>query len=145
MDIRAVALSLCVAFLWATNTVIQKYALNNSLNQKTVIVVGSLTYLICIVFFTIYNYDIIKKDIKKANINFISLIIIGSILGTFVATLLFLNLLEKHKSSLVTTLTYTTPVFVLLLALLFLKEKVTGIQMLGIFVTVIGIMILCQN
>jgi drug/metabolite transporter (DMT)-like permease len=145
MDIRAVALSLFVAFLWATNTVIQKYALNNSLNQKTVIVVGSLTYLLCIVFFTIYNYDIIKKDIKKANLNFISLIIIGSILGTFVATLLFLNLLEKHKSSLVTTLTYTAPVFVLLLALLFLKEKITGIQMLGIFVTVIGIVIIYQN
>jgi len=145
MDIRAVALSLCVAFLWATNTVIQKYALNNSINQKTVIVVGSLTYLICIVFFTIYNYDIIKKDIKKANINFISLIIIGSILGTFVATLIFTSLLHKHNSSLVATIANTAPIFVLLLALLFLNEKITGIQILGILITVIGIVIIYQN
>ena len=145
MDIVAVVLSLFVAFLWASNTVIQKYGMNQSINQKTVLVIGTTIYFICMVFFTIYSYDIIKKDINKENAKTIALIAVGSIFGTFVATILFLNLLEKHKSSLVTTLTYTTPLFVLLLALLFLKEKVTDIQILGIFVTVIGIMILCYE
>jgi drug/metabolite transporter (DMT)-like permease len=71
---------------------------------------------------------------------------IGSFIGTFVATTLFMELLEKHDSSLVSALTYTTPMFVFLLAVVILQEKLDLIKAFGIFITVIGIVIIsCRS
>lgn len=146
MDILVVALSLVVAFLWAVNVVIHKYGLQQSINSKTVAVIAGFVYFICIFGFALYHYKELYIDIQNTNSSTNAIIAIGAVLGLFIGNLLFINLLEKNKSSIVTTIAYTTPLFVLLLALLFLKnETVTGMQMLGIFVTVIGIMILCYE
>jgi drug/metabolite transporter (DMT)-like permease len=145
MDLRAVVLSLFVAFLWALNIIIQKYQINQSINPKTVVVIGAITYATCMLFFFIYHYHIIATDIKKTNINHIALIAFGAIVGTFLGSMLFVHLLEKHNSSLVTALAYTTPVFVLLLAFFILKEKLDRVKILGIFLTVIGIMLICYK
>jgi len=146
MDILAVALSLFVAFLWATNVVIHKYGIDQSINPKTIVVLAGFAYFISIVCFSVYHYKELYIDIQNTNTYTIAIIAIGAFLGLFIGNLLFINLLEKQNSSLVTTIAYTTPLFVLLLALLFLKnEKVTGIQMLGILITVIGIMIICHK
>jgi drug/metabolite transporter (DMT)-like permease len=146
MDILAVVLSLFVAFLWATNVVIHKYGMNQSINPKTIVVLAGFAYFISIVCFAVYHYKELYTDIQNTNTYTIAIIAIGAFLGLFIGNLLFINLLEKQNSSLVTTIAYTTPLFVLLLALLFLKnEKVTGIQMLGILITVIGIMIICHK
>lgn len=145
MDTRAVLLSLFVAFLWAVNTIIHKYGMNQSINQKTIIVIGAFTYFICMLFFTIYHYDIISTDIINTNFKHIVLIAIGSIVGTFIATILFVSLLEKHNSSLVTTIAYTSPIFVFLMALFILKEQVDIIKVLGILLTLIGIVIISYD
>jgi len=142
MDTQALILSLFVAFLWAINTIIYKYGMNQSVNQKTVIVIGAFTYFICMTFFTMYHYDIISNDIQQTNIKHIVLIIIGSIIGTFIASILFIHLLEKHNSSLVTTLAYTTPVFVALMAIFILKEDIDTTKFLGICITIFGVFII---
>lgn len=141
MDAYVILLSLLVAFLWALNTVVYKYCMNQSIDQKTVSVIGAFTYFICMFFFAIYYYDDLCKDIQKTNPNHILMIVIASIIGTFIATILFTYLLQKHNSSVVTTIAYTSPIFVLILALLLLNEKFDYVKLLGIFITIIGISI----
>lgn len=139
---EAVLFSLFVAFLWALNIIINKYSMNQNINQKTVFVLAAFTYFICTFIFAIYHYESISTDIVNSNISIILLIVIGSIIGIFSGNLLFTYLLEKHNSSVVTTLAYTTPLFVLIMSFLLLKEKP---KLLGIFVTVIGVLLISRD
>lgn len=145
MDVQYIFLALFIAFLWAINTIIYKYCMNKSINHKTVLVIGAFTYFVCMCIFTAYHYDEISKDIRKTNTEYILFIGLGAIIGTFIATILFMYLLEKNNSAVLTTLTYTSPIFVLLFAILVLEEKITMIQIIGILITIIGVLMISNG
>lgn len=87
----------------------------------------------------------LQRVIQNTTTSNITIIAVGAVMGLFIGNLLFIHLLEKHNSSLVTTIAYTTPLFVLLLALLVLNEKLDSVKLLGIFITVIGVMMICYK
>jgi drug/metabolite transporter (DMT)-like permease len=145
MNTQAIILSLFVAFLWALNMVINKHSMNNSINQKTVCVIAGLAYFICILFFALYHNKEIYTDIKNTNTANVIFIAAGAVLGLFIGNVLFMHLLEKNNSSLVTTLAYTSPIFVFLMTFFILKENIEPIKIVGIILTIIGIMILCYK
>lgn len=95
--------------------------------------------------FALYHNKLIICDLQTAHSKDILLIIVGSFIGTFVATILFMELLEKHSYSLITALTYTSSMFVFLRAFLILQEELDLLKAYGIFITVIGIVIISYN
>lgn len=139
MEKRALLLALLVSFLWALNTVVNKYCMKHHMDLKTVTVIVASTYFVCMLFFILYHYDELSKDIQKTESKYILLLIIVSIFGTFVSTILFTYLLEQYNSFMITSITYTSPLFVLILGYLFLNEKVDIINIIGIIPAVVGI------
>lgn len=143
MDVVSGVLALLVAILWAGNTVINKYVMDKSIGQKTVIVIGAFTFFTSMLLFAIYNSGEILGDIKKIKSIDIILLIGGAIFGLFFGNILFMYLLEKNNSSVVAALAYTAPVFVFIMSLIILKERIERIKILGIALTVSGVAIIC--
>ena len=73
------------------------------------------------------------------------LIAITVILGGFFANLLYFIILNKHESSVVSALIYSSPVFTLVLAMLFAKEKVSIVGIMGIILITLGVICIAFN
>jgi drug/metabolite transporter (DMT)-like permease len=145
MDGLSCLLATCVAILWAVNTVIYKNAMNKSIGQKTVSVIGVFTFFTCMVCFAIYNRKEILTDIENAKNQDILLIIIGAMLGLFIGNALFMYLLEKNNSSLVAAIAYTSPIFVFIISVIIFRESIEPIKVFGIVLAVTGVSIICYN
>lgn len=145
MNLLLIISGLFIAFLWALNTIIYKYGMTKEINYKTILVIGSFTYFIGMLGFALYHSKFIITDIQSINAKDIMIIVVGSFIGTFVATVLFMELLEKYDSSLVTALTYTTPMFVFIMGYFILDEDIDMLKLYGIFITIIGIILIGYN
>lgn len=70
---------------------------------------------------------------------------IAAILSGFVANLIYLFVLKKHQSYLVSALIYAAPAFTLLLAYFLLKEDISVIGFIGVIMVIIGTICIALN
>lgn len=134
-------LAILVSFLWGAAAVFQKMLLVD-INKETIMFISSIIYTIISSIFYLYNYDEIKNDIVNVTQKHLIIMLLISIFGTFLANLLFYKILKNQTSIIVTALTYTSPFFTLLLSYIFLKEEINQNTIIGLFLTVAGILLL---
>ena len=91
------------------------------------------------------NKTIIYKDIHKISKRDIIVIIFSSAIAAFFGNILYFNILKNHDSSIISALIYSCPMFTLIVAYLFFKERINTIGIFGILFIVLGIICISMN
>jgi drug/metabolite transporter (DMT)-like permease len=136
--------ALFVAFLWGVAPVIHKRVLYTT-PVPVVMVIGGAFYMSCLLLFAIYNRKEVVVGIQQLPWSYIFLIGLTSICTAFVANILYFYVLKKYDSYIISALIYSSPIFTLLLAFLFLKENITINGFIGVMLIVVGISYLAFN
>lgn len=144
MDISYILVALFLSFLGGTTPLIHKLVLQK-LNKITIMVIGGFIYYALLLVLLFVNYDIIKKDVPKITYKDIGLIAFVSGIVGFVGNLLYLYVLKKHSSSIISALVYSSPIFTLLLAYALNTEKIAPLGIIGILLVVKGIICIAFN
>jgi drug/metabolite transporter (DMT)-like permease len=109
------------------------------------LILSSVFYTSCALIYASWNAPHIISDIRK--ITYFDVTVIGvTVISTgFLANLLYYKVLQKHDSHIIVALMNTCPFFTLILAYLFLKEKIKIYGILGVFFILIGVFCLAYN
>lgn len=121
-----IVMSLC----WGSSFILIK----KSLLAYTPYQAGSLRIVLAFLFFLPFAVKRLNKITKK---NFLSLFLIGFI-GNFLPAFMFAFGESLISSSLASMLNSTTPIFVLIVGLLFFKTKISFLNILGLFIGFVG-------
>lgn len=144
MDLKIILLAIFVSFLWGYTPILLKYLLSK-FTKTTVIVTEGILYSLFLSFFIFWKNDEFMNDIKKFTYIDIGLFFLTAIIGGFLANIIYIFLLEGNDSYIITALVCTSPLFTLILAYLFTKEKITKYGVLGTILIVIGIILVSYN
>jgi len=137
-------LSLLIAFAWGIIPSIQKYALH-SLPVITVFAIGSVVYFIgAMIFITYYRKEVVTS-LSTIDLKVFGLLVFSGFFCALLPNLLFIKILKHNSSYILTALSYTSPVFTLLLSYLWLKEEITLHQVFGILLIIIGVILVAYN
>jgi len=105
---------------------------------------SSANVIFVIVLLSFYNNKL-YSDIKSVNSYDIFLISTYTFFTIFLANLLFLEVLKYNNTYEVAAIGGIYPFFTLLLAYLFLKEKITVFGILGVILVVLGVVCISFN
>ena len=139
-----IVLALLVAFLWGIHPVLSKILLNK-FSVASVIIFNNFAYFLAILVFAWFNRQQIMKDVGRVDAYDAGIIFSVAIVASFAATLLYYYVLKDHESSLISALVYSSPIFTLIVAYLFLKERLTSIGVAGVLLIVAGVMCIAFN
>jgi len=139
-----IVLALLVSFILGVSPVVHKYLLAKY-HPITIMFISASVYISFITIVVALNQKIFMKDVTKMTSKdaMIALAVSSSIL--IISNLIYYYVLRDHKSSLVSALIYSSPVFTLLVAYLFLKERLSIYGYLGIFSILLGVIFISQN
>jgi uncharacterized membrane protein len=138
LDTKSILLALFVAFLWGVTPILMRYC-SRTLNYTTIMVISGMFY-IGFLSILIYNQRKVLLDDITNNVTWKTILyMMGStFLGLFLANLIFHQLISVNEVY-ITSLTYTAPLFSVIIAYLVLGESICMLQMLGILLITIGI------
>lgn len=139
MSSNLLGTSLVISVLWGVQPIMCKNLLEN-MSHTSVMLITSIIDIICVVLYAIYHQDDIKTD-KITKNNFLALLFI-SVFTIFLTSIMYYNILKDNKSSIVTALTYTAPIFTLLAGYITLEEQVKIKDIFGILLIVVGVVVL---
>lgn len=137
-NITVLVMAIIVSFLWGVTPVIHKHVLID-LDPRTVMVLTSVFYFACLMVFWWWNHRAIARDSKNIRFHHLFWIAIASIFTAFIANIIYLYVLKKKDSYVVSALVYSCPLFTLILASLFLKEHITWMGCIGVFLITLGV------
>ena len=137
-------LALFISFLWGVQTVIHKHLLS-SLHFVTIMLVSGVINVSLIVVLSIYLKNDILTDLKKITFRDAVILVCLPIFTVFISNLIYYFILKKHESSLVSALTYSSPAFTLILAYLYLNERLDIYGLSGIFAIIAGVILISNN
>ena len=129
--------SFIVAFFWACAALIQKYVLK-TVKSNTILFISSVATILFAGLYCLYHKESIIDDFSNLNITLILWICVATFFSVIIANILYLELLKEHNSSIVTALTYSSPVLVLLISMILFKEKITLYSGIGVILVVCG-------
>lgn len=138
MHVLPLLIALLVAFLWGTLPAVHKYLLGRH-DPISVIVLSAAVYAVCTLSLAVWYWPRIKKDVATWRPRTFAILAANTIIAGFVANLLYMHVLKKHDSYIVSALVCISPAFTLLLAVLFLGERPTGVGALGVVLIVAGV------
>lgn len=130
-----------VALLWGVQPVIYKYVLRD-VDPKVILVLSACTYAVCTLALVAATWAPFKRELGRLTAGTAGLIVATSVFTAFLANLLYLYVLSGHDSYVVSALVYSSPVFTVLLAFLFLHERVTALGLGGVALIVSGMLCL---
>ncbi len=124
------ALLFLLALIWGTSFILMKKGLESYTNNQ----VASFRIFFTFLFFTPFIFKRIKKINKK---NILSLIIVG-VIGNGIPAYLFTKAQTQIDSSLAGILNSLTPLFTLIIGLIFYKSHVKLVNILGLVLGFLG-------
>ncbi|NHJ49085.1 MAG: DMT family transporter [Asgard group archaeon] len=132
--------AIATAFCWTIGTVMMAQGLNNVNNVDSGISPNAFR-MICIApvavsIFFIGNRGKMKSKFSKKGV---ILILVAGIIGNTIGSLLYLLALANSEASTIAAITATSPLIATPLSVIFLKEKVSLLLILGTFITLCGI------
>jgi uncharacterized membrane protein len=105
----------------------------------------SFLYLTILIFTTPYFYDELKNDIPNIKGKEIGLIIFSGLVIVYLGNLLYyysLNYVDAHTAA---SIESTAPAFTLLIACMFLNDKINIYSIFGILLIIIGVILVSVN
>lgn len=134
--------SLLIAFLWAIASVAQKHAVNN-LSHPSAIALYSVMYFTVALLYIGHHKELIHKEIRNT-IPSVILVTLAAVVVSFAANILYFRLIKTNGVSVVSSLTSTVPLFVALLSVIVLREKIGAKAIAGIAAIVGGVVLISQ-
>ena len=144
MKLLFILLAIFISFLWGYTPIILKYLLTK-FNKVTVIITEGILYSIFLFFIVVWKSDVYLNDLKKITCFDLGLFFLTAVIGGFLANVLYIFLLQDNDSYIITALVSISPLFTLMLAYLFTKEKITIYGVLGTIFIVFGILLIIYN
>lgn len=141
VTMNALIIAMSVALLWGVMPIIHKYVLHH-VSYMTVMFVGGCVYFTCVLLFSMYHMPIITQDLKQITTKIVALIACASLFCAFLANVMYFYVLKQNKSYWVSALTFSSPLFTLLIASLILQEKVTVYGFIGVILVTCGVVFL---
>jgi drug/metabolite transporter (DMT)-like permease len=136
--------ALFISFLWGAQPVVHKHLLKKY-NAPSMMMFTAIINATLVLILSIYNRDVIYSDLKKITYVDASMIFGVVSLSVFLANIIYYYILKKNESSMISALIYSSPVFTLIIAFLFLKERLDIYGISGIFTIVLGVILLTNN
>lgn len=134
--------AIVIAFLWGVNPFGTKIVLRD-LPYELVLIISGLCYFSCIIALCVIKRERIQASVSKLRMKHVAILLASSILTAFIPNLIFVKLLKHNPTYIITALSYIAPVFTLIIAALFLHEKVTWQAIVGVVFIVFGAGIIC--
>ena len=139
-----ILLALIVSFLWGTVPVVHKYLLTKY-QPITIMIMSNVVYLSLLLITVVFERKAFLTDIDKMSLNDSLIIVIASIFGLYIGYKLYYYVLKDNKTSIISALIYSSPVFTLIVAYIFLKERLSMYGYLGILSILLGVILISQN
>jgi len=130
-------IALFISFLWGIGNVIHKHLLDD-ISGLSLMLYSSIIYAVCIIATAVYNKSIIIKDYKKIDLRIASILFFTTVLTTYFSNVLYFYILKSHETSIISALVYSSPVFTVIFAYLFLNERLSLCGLIGIFMIILG-------
>jgi len=137
-------LALLISFLWGVQPVIHKHLLKKY-NHITIMLVSSIVYFALLIVTSIIKNKEVMADLQKMTARDLSILTALSFFTVFMANIIYYYILKDHESSLISALIYSSPVFTLIFAYLFLKERLDIYGLSGIFAIIAGVILISNN
>ena len=144
MNIMLLFIALFVAFLWGVTPIIHKTLLK-TISPNAILILGGTAYYVALLVYAAYNWDTFYAEAKTISWSKIIWISIATLIMSFLAKLLYLQLLQKEDSYIVTALTFSAPVVTTILAVSILRERVTLSKLIGVAFIVAGVVVLALS
>jgi len=132
-----IVLSLITLILWGTWGVLLKIASRQLSNWKDLYIASNSAVIIILIIIFLTNLNNMNFSLKSFSWGFLA-----GLLGTLGYIFMVLSLEIGGKASIVIALTSIYPAITAFLSTYFLKEKLTLIQWLGVFMAVLAIVLL---
>ena len=137
--ITVLTIALLVSFLWGLQPVIHKHLLIDS-NPVTILFFQTVINFICITALASYNYKQIYHEVTvELTLQHWCWIIFLAIVTIFGTNVMYLYILKSNESSLVSALIYSAPIFTVILAYIFLNERIHASGYVGILLIITGV------
>jgi transporter family protein len=139
-----IALALFISFLWGLQTVVHKHLLKK-FSPATIMLFSTLTYIVLVLVLAATQQQELVADLKKMSWTDVAILLSLSAVTVFGANVIYYYILKQHESSITAALIYSAPVFTLVLAYIFLKERLDVYGLSGVFAIVLGVLLISQN
>ncbi len=144
MDLSTILIAILIAFLWSIASIINK-SLMDKFGHISLMTFSWLVYSAIMIALMIKERRELLDDIYTLTRNEIFLLLASGLFSGFLANYLYYSILENNDSSAVVALTYSTPLFTVLLAYLVLGEKINCFTCIGVLLIVVGVMMFAIN
>lgn len=141
MEKNVLILWLLTILFWGVSPVIEKIGLKE-VEPLLALFVRTFAALIVMFLVILMQPSVNLSSLTPKNIGILSL---SGILGGFLGMLTYFSLLKAKNASQIVPLTSTYPLVATLLAIIFLKEELTLLKILGTLFIVIGIYLLFKS
>jgi transporter family protein len=141
MEKNVLILWLLTILFWGVSPVIEKIGLKE-VEPLLALFVRTFAALIVMFLVILMQPSVNLSSLTPKNIGILSL---SGILGGFLGMFTYFSLLKAKNASQIVPLTSTYPLVATLLAIIFLKEELTLLKILGTLFIVIGIYLLFKN
>lgn len=136
-----IIIALFIAFLWGIQPLLQKSLLGD-ISSHTIMILSNVIFTTCLIIYGYFYREIILDDFKKLESSHWKLLIFSAVICSFLSTIIYYDLIKHHKTSIITALTYSAPIFTLFLGEYFLQEKVETNAKIGVALVVSGLTIM---
>lgn len=144
MDSLSLFIALCVAFLWGVSPVIHKSLLGKH-SHVTIMLITAIVNILCVISYAVFKNKELIPDMKTIPMKDVFVVACTTMTTVFLANVLYYTALKNNDSYIISALIYSSPIFTLLLAYLFLKEKITYYGLLGVLFIIVGVCFIATN
>jgi drug/metabolite transporter (DMT)-like permease len=138
-------ISFMIAIMYAISAITEKLALEVFTEHYLFIATGLLYGTVAMIYLCFY-YKEFGKAIRIPSLWHHSLVVMSILLASVIPMYLWLYVLRRHdKVHIWTAVTYSAPMLTLLFAYLFLDDNITRWNIVGVFLVVIGLMLLAYD
>jgi drug/metabolite transporter (DMT)-like permease len=138
--------ALTVSFLFGITPITHKYLFSiHPISKETLITSGAFFYSMCAFVYFFLNRKKVVKDIKTLPYTTLMIMAASAIVCGFFANYLYFKAIQHSSSYIVSALIFSSPMFTFVLAYLFLKEEVNYKSAFGVFLIVLGVIMLATS
>jgi len=143
MDIY-IFIAIFISFLWGIQPIVHKHLLNKY-NFITIMLISTIVNFSLILAVSITRNKEILADMNKLTFRDLFILVLVSSFTIFLANMMYYYILKNHESSIISALVYSSPVFTLIIAYIFLKERLDIYGVSGIFLMILGVILVSNN
>lgn len=137
--------ALTVALLWGVMPIAFKHVMSRgpaSATPRVVLLISAATTGLAACAYALAARQGLGRELRDVPARSVLIVAATALATLFFAQWVYLRLLQERQSYVVTALTYSSPVFTLLLAAVLLGEKVSFLGAAGVLLIVAGVLCL---